>query len=646
MPTQPDAFDEFLRKVDPLMQSPPLYQSLEFACVAARLGTEWIMISGKAVLNTEPCASDAQIAPLVRLDELVALSGRIRAEAVNDLAANLRDSWVVRGLKRDNVRLTAEGGGGYSWIMPGVFAVDRSWNPSARWKTALALYGSGPNLSSVFDYSSWQEIDSQLRRSTPAFNGFDGLCGKLGLPPRQGNLTSSFYVSAELPARFADVHADSGKGTLEFDIECIRVPDLMIEWLPQHDFHRVLGSLKREPTGDHHHASFAIQGGATKANLILCFGELDADTKTVEVVRRKSNAPDSAGSVPIHEHERWKGTGKTVGEGGQAQVSIVQDTRNEYTGQWALKRLKNIDDPRAKERFGQEVNAVQQINHPNILKIIHSDLTAEKPYFVAEYCERGSLQKTGASRYKGDIVATREVLLPILDALVAAHKAGVVHRDVKPANILIRADGTPVIGDFGICFVKGGERFTLSNEGIGSRNFIAPEMESGQHDLGEPSNRTDVYSLGKVIYWMLSGGNEFAREDFRSLVDLLRDQRFEHVHRLLEQMLVMDPTKRIESHEVKEKLETTCSLVEGDFAPLAPSLAIRCRFCGLGKYERFAVYDAGDPSKSRQYPDGTSRLGLYPVAPGTNVRCLRCSHCGHVEWFQFTGIKNTTWWDK
>jgi serine/threonine protein kinase len=236
--------------------------------------------------------------------------------------------------------------------------------------------------------------------------------------------------------------------------------------------------------------------------------------------------------------------------------------------------------------------------------------------------------------------------LPVLDGLVATHKAGVFHRDVKPANILIREDGTPVIGDFGICFVAGGQHFTLSNEGVGSRNFIAPEMESGQHNLGDPSDRTDVYSLGKVIYWMLSGGKEFAREDFRSLVDLLKEQRFVHVQRLLEQMVVRDPAKRIQSHEVKEKLEMTASLVEGDFAPMAPSVGIRCRFCGLGKYERFTAFDAGDPSKSWPYPRDTSQLGLYPVTPGTNVRCLRCSHCGHVEWFQVTGIKNPTWWEK
>lgn len=605
------------------------------------------------LFSVDPCAPDAQISPLVRVNELLALSGRIGADAINNLVANLKGSQVIAGLGPNNVRLTPEGVDGYSWMMPGTFAVDKSSDPSNRWSRAFTLYGNGPNLlsTSILSYSTLPEIDSQLRRSRPAFKDFDALCSKLELPLQRTNLQSSFRLSAELPAGFADVHTDSAKGTLEIDIECIGTPDLMVEWLPQHELQRVPPGWKGEPAGEQHHVSLSVPVGTKKADLILSFAEIDADTRTHEIVQRKPSVAGSARkSAPAHEHERWKRTGRTLGEGGQAQVFIVEDTRKEYPGQWALKELRNIDDPKAKERFGREVKAVQSLNHPNVLRIIHSDLAAERPYFVAEYCEGGSLQKIGASRYKGNMVATKEAVLPILDALVAAHKAGVIHRDVKPPNILIRRDGTPVIGDFGICFVEGGQQVTLSNEGVGSRNFIAPEMESGQHNLGEPSDRTDVYSLGKVIYWMLSGGNEFAREDYPSLADVLKDQRFEHVHRLLEQMVIREPAKRLQGHEVREKLEMTSSLVEGNFAPLSPSVGIQCRFCGVGEYQRFASYDAGDPSKSRQHPeqlpDGTSRLGLYPVSPGTNVRCLRCSHCGHVEWFQFTGIKSPTWWDK
>jgi len=252
--------------------------------------------------------------------------------------------------------------------------------------------------------------------------------------------------------------------------------------------------------------------------------------------------------------------------------------------------------------FETEVRAVQFIKHPNVLKIVDSDLSTDRPYLIAEYCKKGSLQNVGAAAYRRSMSATLAVVLPILDALVAAHKAKVFHRDVKPRNILFREDGSPVIGDFGICFKEGEEHFTLSNEGLGSVNFIAPQMESGQHRLGGPTNRTDVYSLGKVIYWMLSGGKVFAREDFPSLVDLLKDQRFEHVHRLLEQMVVRDPAKRIQSHEVKEKLEMTASLVKGSFAPLGPSIGIRCRGWRKHWFVCMRPTNTGNVSVAAPYP--------------------------------------------
>ncbi len=182
------------------------------------------------------------------------------------------------------------------------------------------------------------------------------------------------------------------------NVECIGVPDLMVEWLPQHEFQRLPAGWKGEPTTGQHHVSRAVPPGTTRANLILSFAGLDADTATQVFVRKKPDVSEPGRrNAPTRERERWRRTGKTLGEGGQGQVQIVEDTQNEYKGQWALKRLKNIEDPKARERFGQEVKAVQSINHPNILKIIHSEVAADRAFFVAEYCERGSLQEIGAS---------------------------------------------------------------------------------------------------------------------------------------------------------------------------------------------------------------------------------------------------------
>ncbi len=337
---------------------------------------------------------------------------------------------------------------------------------------------------------------------------------------------------------------------------------------------------------------------------------------------------------------------KSIGQGGQGHVFLVRDMNAGPDDRHVLKRLINTGDQARKERFKREVDVTQQLRHPNILKIVDENLGAQEPYYVAEYCEKGSIDKfKGKEAFSGNISTCLKVIFPVVEALRSAHQAGVIHRDVKPANILLRGDGTPVIGDFGICFVESGQWVTLSDEAMGSKNFIAPEMESGVHD--SPTERTDVYSLGKVLYWMLSGGRVFAREDHRrnSLTSILDDQRFEHVHMLLDRMIVEEPTKRVSSTDLKEELLMVESLVSGNYAPLKPSMGIKCRFCGKGIYKKYATsLDLENPTR-RKPLTMANELGWEPRGM-SDVRVLRCDYCGHVETFQFDGIRDHDWWGK
>ena len=192
--------------------------------------------------------------------------------------------------------------------------------------------------------------------------------------------------------------------------------------------------------------------------------------------------------------------------------------------------------------------------------------------------------------------------------------------------------------------MEGDARVTLSDEAMGSTNYIAPEMQAGQH--GPVTGAADVYALGKVLYWMLSGGRIFAREDHRApngyLPRLLDDQRWEHVHALFDGVIVADLTKRIGIALLPTRLEQTRSLVEGNYMPLRPSMGLQCGFCGIGRYTRYAWSQRGGGPHSASWFNSLATGHATP----RDIGVLRCDHCGHVEWFDFSDIKDAGWWDR
>jgi serine/threonine protein kinase len=160
---------------------------------------------------------------------------------------------------------------------------------------------------------------------------------------------------------------------------------------------------------------------------------------------------------------------RPLGEGGQGHLFLVRDTARNGGELFVLKRLKNA---KRLDLFEREVRAVAP-HDVNILRIEDFNLSPPtSAYYVAEYCEQGSMAEVGAEAFKGDISASQSVLLPIIDALGAAHNLGIVHRDLKPQNILLRRNGQPVLADFGICHMEGDDRLTLADEAMGSLNYI------------------------------------------------------------------------------------------------------------------------------------------------------------------------------
>jgi serine/threonine protein kinase len=294
--------------------------------------------------------------------------------------------------------------------------------------------------------------------------------------------------------------------------------------------------------------------------------------------------------------DRWEVV-EALSEGGQGHTFVVRDLQDSTeTARYVLKRLKNLQHI---DRFEKEVEAALALNHPNVLKLVAHDLRANEPFLVSEHCAGGTL-RTHFAAGRPAFVEIFRLFIAIGSGLHHAHKSGITHRDIKPDNIFMRLPKVePVIGDFGLCHLTvADERITATGEAIGPRHFMAPELEDGRADNISP--KADVYSLGKLFYWMLTGGKIFSREKFRDeawdLKKLIPHAfrpgdhiEMEHIVRVLDLMIVADPAKRISvEHAVGAAKQAQMLLARG-YNPVGENIPQLCTYCGWGQYKLVAA---------------------------------------------------------
>src|SRR6476620_1232916 len=195
-----------------------------------------------------------------------------------------------------------------------------------------------------------------------------------------------------------------------------------------------------------------------------------------------------------------------IGEGGMGEVYLAQDTKLDR--KVALKILPSdvAADRGRMNRFVQEAKSASALNHPNIITIYEIDETDAGHFIATEFIDGKTLRER-MEKSPANLDQTLDVAVQIAGALAAAHAAGIVHRDVKPENVMVRHDGIVKVLDFGLAQAKtpvlpntDNSSKTVPGTVMGSARYMSPEQARGL-DVDE---RTDIWSLGVVLYEMLT----------------------------------------------------------------------------------------------------------------------------------------------
>ena len=210
-----------------------------------------------------------------------------------------------------------------------------------------------------------------------------------------------------------------------------------------------------------------------------------------------------------------------IGVGGMAVVYKAFDNQENRTVAVKILKEEFISNEEFVRRFKNESKAIAMLSHPNIVKVYDVSFGDLIQYIVMEYIDgitlKEFIEREGSLRWKDAVHFT----IQILKGLQHAHDKGIVHRDVKPQNIMVLPDGTIKVADFGIARFSRSEQRTITDKAIGSVHYISPEQARGERT----DEKADVYSVGVMLYEMLTGQLPFQAESAVSvaIMQLQRD---------------------------------------------------------------------------------------------------------------------------
>ncbi|GAA2480978.1 serine/threonine-protein kinase [Winogradskya humida] len=317
--------------------------------------------------------------------------------------------------------------------------------------------------------------------------------------------------------------------------------------------------------------------------------------------------------------------GEPLGAGGMGKVWVARD--GVLDRDVAVKEIVLPDDLVAAERDSvhrrtvQEARAAAQLSHPNVAQVYDVVENDGRAWIVMEYVPSRSLQQVITEDGPLEPRWAAVLGLEVLDALEAAHLAGVRHRDVKPANVLLGTDGRVVLTDFGIATIEGDSIITTSSELVlGSPHYMSPERARD----GTDSPASDLWSLGATLYTAVEGRSPYKRDSVMgTLTALAADepdppQQAGSMAPVLEGLLRKDPSQRIDTAETRRRLQKAAAPPAEPSRRRRPLLVAAAAVVILGGSGATWALTRPDPAKPVAVPPPPVASVAPSVAPSVS----------------------------